>query len=122
MTTARSVKIAPKGMGLNDFVAMKEGYFAAEGLDVELAFQDRKSTRLNSSHLGISYAVFCLKKKKTLRNAVNSITADHLFGTIIAECLISEGFPSGMHLGHSRFVRHVQVMRHILRTQSAAQT
>src|SRR5262245_66142535 len=25
--------------------------------------QDRKSTRLNSSHLGISYAVFCLKKK-----------------------------------------------------------
>src|SRR5437899_8676266 len=28
------------------------------------AFRDRKSTRLNSSHLGISYAVFCLKKKK----------------------------------------------------------
>src|SRR5947199_2978768 len=27
--------------------------------------QDRKSTRLNSSHLGISYAVFCLKKKKS---------------------------------------------------------
>src|SRR5436853_5198391 len=27
---------------------------------------DRKSTRLNSSHLGISYAVFCLKKKKVL--------------------------------------------------------
>src|SRR5262245_63129930 len=28
---------------------------------------DRKSTRLNSSHLGISYAVFCLKKKKNDR-------------------------------------------------------
>src|SRR5258705_4034326 len=28
--------------------------------------QDRKSTRLNSSHLGISYAVFCLKKKKRI--------------------------------------------------------
>src|SRR5262245_63748922 len=27
---------------------------------------DRKSTRLNSSHLGISYAVFCLKKKKKI--------------------------------------------------------
>src|SRR5258705_6603599 len=27
---------------------------------------DRKSTRLNSSHLGISYAVFCLKKKKII--------------------------------------------------------
>src|SRR5438309_4927046 len=30
------------------------------------ADQDRKSTRLNSSHSSISYAVFCLKKKKTL--------------------------------------------------------
>src|SRR5262245_63049866 len=30
--------------------------------------RDRKSTRLNSSHLGISYAVFCLKKKKTKTN------------------------------------------------------
>src|SRR5262245_34727418 len=29
-----------------------------------LSLVDRKSTRLNSSHLGISYAVFCLKKKK----------------------------------------------------------
>src|SRR5437899_8906860 len=28
-------------------------------------FLDRKSTRLNSSHLGISYAVFCLKKKNS---------------------------------------------------------
>src|SRR5262245_64275882 len=35
--------------------------------------QDRKSTRLNSSHLGISYAVFCLKKKtnKKVRNNDN---------------------------------------------------
>src|SRR5262245_64261752 len=30
----------------------------------EIELGDRKSTRLNSSHLGISYAVFCLKKKK----------------------------------------------------------
>src|SRR5437899_7553753 len=33
-----------------------------------LAEADRKSTRLNSSHLGISYAVFCLKKKKTTKH------------------------------------------------------
>src|SRR5688500_19803867 len=32
------------------------------------AEQDRKSTRLNSSHLVISYAVFCLKKKKNKKN------------------------------------------------------
>src|SRR5437868_8708781 len=31
---------------------------------VMLLFGDRKSTRLNSSHVSISYAVFCLKKKK----------------------------------------------------------
>src|SRR5947209_15705782 len=30
--------------------------------------EDRKSTRLNSSHANISYAVFCLKKKKTNKN------------------------------------------------------
>src|SRR3712207_7059117 len=33
-------------------------------LDVTTAGADRKSTRLNSSHVNISYAVFCLKKKK----------------------------------------------------------
>src|SRR5207253_10307058 len=32
---------------------------------------DRKSTRLNSSHVAISYAVFCLKKKKTNRYAIS---------------------------------------------------
>src|SRR3712207_7284337 len=31
--------------------------------------RDRKSTRLNSSHANISYAVFCLKKKKTIERA-----------------------------------------------------
>src|SRR2546430_5016972 len=36
-----------------------------------LAFVDRKSTRLNSSHSQISYAVFCLKKKKRLSNFDN---------------------------------------------------
>src|SRR5947199_3513506 len=34
---------------------------------------DRKSTRLNSSHLGISYAVFCLKKKKKRSGVVQEL-------------------------------------------------
>src|SRR5690348_17437026 len=34
----------------------------------ERAVRDRKSTRLNSSHPSISYAVFCLKKKKKCKN------------------------------------------------------
>src|SRR5690625_6879691 len=33
------------------------------GIDVNTSISDRKSTRLNSSHVAISYAVFCLKKK-----------------------------------------------------------
>src|SRR5690349_24857807 len=37
---------------------------APGGLYLALADLDRKSTRLNSSHVEISYAVFCLKKKK----------------------------------------------------------
>src|SRR5256885_15109670 len=36
----------------------------AEGVTRNVPALDRKSTRLNSSHLVISYAVFCLKKKK----------------------------------------------------------
>src|SRR3712207_6866283 len=32
---------------------------------------DRKSTRLNSSHANISYAVFCLKKKKIMRTSIS---------------------------------------------------
>src|SRR5690625_5333723 len=44
--------------------AMRQGIVAR--LQQELAdFEDRKSTRLNSSHVAISYAVFCLKKKST---------------------------------------------------------
>src|SRR2546426_7893449 len=35
--------------------------------------EDRKSTRLNSSHLVISYAVFCLKKKKKTRSTDEAI-------------------------------------------------
>src|SRR5207249_7015663 len=38
-------------------------FFGVMGLAA--SFLDRKSTRLNSSHVSISYAVFCLKKKKT---------------------------------------------------------
>src|SRR5205809_3856276 len=39
--------------------------------------QDRKSTRLNSSHGYISYAVFCLKKKKTIKQADHTISTIH---------------------------------------------
>jgi NitT/TauT family transport system substrate-binding protein len=41
----KRVKIAPKGMGLNDFVAQQEGFFEAEGLDVELDWKTFRGTQ-----------------------------------------------------------------------------
>src|SRR5256885_10697395 len=43
---------------------------------------DRKSTRLNSSHLVISYAVFCLKKKRNIRLSIRSYTSN-IFYTLL---------------------------------------
>src|SRR6266700_6295873 len=48
-----------------------------QDLHAELA-GDRKSTRLNSSHVKISYAVFCLKKKKKIKNRMSIETKQHL--------------------------------------------
>src|SRR3989442_2231183 len=42
-------------------------------VEIELQRVDRKSTRLNSSHVRISYAVFCLKKKKKSGSASTSV-------------------------------------------------
>src|SRR3712207_7828556 len=53
---------------------LEEGVVGRTERDVAIALEfafrrrgDRKSTRLNSSHANISYAVFCLKKKKKIR-------------------------------------------------------
>src|SRR3712207_7929665 len=55
--------------GVDDGLAQRVGV-------VELG-QDRKSTRLNSSHANISYAVFCLKKKKQVRSKSRTPTISH---------------------------------------------
>src|SRR3712207_7509674 len=47
----------------------------AEDHGHECGRADRKSTRLNSSHANISYAVFCLKKKQSLRHPVGDVAA-----------------------------------------------
>src|SRR5437660_10890439 len=46
------------------FLALSLAVFAVFAKPASSRQQDRKSTRLNSSHVAISYAVFCLKKKK----------------------------------------------------------
>src|SRR3712207_8084152 len=50
---------AAKQLGLPKVVSIQNAYNL-----LNREFEDRKSTRLNSSHANISYAVFCLKKKK----------------------------------------------------------
>src|SRR2546426_3326417 len=53
---------------------------------------DRKSTRLNSSHLVISYAVFCLKKKKKqarISDGLDSNSANNPAGVLIATLQVS---------------------------------
>src|SRR2546426_1400668 len=55
------------------FPEFVEGRAATE--DEVLRCQDRKSTRLNSSHLVISYAVFCLKKKKNSKTDLATMYA-----------------------------------------------
>src|SRR3712207_8388709 len=50
---------------------------AARVVDVEVqGVRDRKSTRLNSSHANISYAVFCLKKKKKSATEIKDKNSD----------------------------------------------
>jgi NitT/TauT family transport system substrate-binding protein len=44
-SSLKHVKIAPKGMGLNDFVAQQEGFFAAEGLDVDFDWKTFRGTQ-----------------------------------------------------------------------------
>src|SRR5262245_63407389 len=56
--------VAHHSLTANVLSADKPSSFSArELMNRNLYQRDRKSTRLNSSHLGISYAVFCLKKK-----------------------------------------------------------
>ena len=49
----RKVRVAPKGMGLNDFVAQEEGFFAAEGIEVEFDWKTFRGTQ--SSWKGKDY-------------------------------------------------------------------
>ena len=53
MTGLQSVTVAPKGMGLNDFVAKQEGFFEAEGLDVTFDWKTFRGTQ--SSWKGLNY-------------------------------------------------------------------
>src|SRR3712207_7297974 len=58
-------RLPPRGAGVRGDAGVVGGHPAVPDLR-----RDRKSTRLNSSHANISYAVFCLKKKKKLQKQI----------------------------------------------------
>src|SRR4051812_49941762 len=61
-------------VGRHPFCIMIVGPTQFKGSDGERV--DRKSTRLNSSHMSISYAVFCLKKKNTQKEDSVELSSD----------------------------------------------
>src|SRR3712207_7150169 len=76
MSTPEGKRYVPAFSNLQSFAKWYNqeefgGLFRKSG-GVILTWKDRKSTRLNSSHANISYAVFCLKKKKNIKYS-NSI-------------------------------------------------
>src|SRR5207249_10585483 len=66
----------PAGQGTATFDTPSSSWVLTQGNSFDVGikhdFQDRKSTRLNSSHVSISYAVFCLKKKKKKLNTTRN--------------------------------------------------
>src|SRR5437762_8637321 len=74
LSLLRVLSIAEPLGGLATLVGLLTQAAAAGFILVMLgAIRDRKSTRLNSSHRCISYAVFCLKKKKKKKNTILSM-------------------------------------------------
>lgn len=72
------VLIAPKGMGINDFVAMEEGLFAAEGLDVEWDMKTFRGTQ--SSWKSLDY--FERPQDQVYQEGAQTIQCACLWGTI----------------------------------------
>src|SRR3989442_7594170 len=64
-------------------VARLVGEEEADGRHRVLELTDRKSTRLNSSHVRISYAVFCLKKKTHNEPAMNTNNVEHFCESVV---------------------------------------
>src|SRR5438445_9972700 len=67
------------------WVGSRERRKGSSSADYYFGLVDRKSTRLNSSHANISYAVFCLKKKKEADYAFNDLLSRR--GIIVPACL-----------------------------------
>jgi len=76
----RKVRVAPKGMGLNDFVAEREGFFAAEGIEVEWDIKTFRGTQ--SSWKGLDYKSRPQDKPYTESKDSNLIQCACVWGSI----------------------------------------
>src|SRR5690625_6355218 len=63
-----TMETTPSQLTIDQMAAWEQMNLKSTRKTIEEFAQDRKSTRLNSSHVAISYAVFCLKKKKETSN------------------------------------------------------
>src|SRR5438132_7673136 len=62
LPTIHYIELRASGLELLRFYGVGN---ETDGSQPDSVYRDRKSTRLNSSHTGISYAIFCVKKKKS---------------------------------------------------------
>src|SRR2546430_10301232 len=76
-TLFRSSQMKCSNFGSGDSAGATESFKGVLGESTLANPADRKSTRLNSSHSQISYAVFCLKKKKTTNTHTNATIPEH---------------------------------------------
>src|SRR2546430_11782908 len=85
-TLFRSHEVAPLASDATYASVMKPyvAILTAEAYEFHKDYIDRKSTRLNSSHSQISYAVFCLKKKKQTKS--HSASCQTLCRDILCVC------------------------------------
>src|SRR5688572_32511879 len=66
------IQVRRAGSEVPLLVVLPDGELEDVGTTFTVTAEDRKSTRLNSSHSQISYAVFCLKKKNTNKTSNNA--------------------------------------------------
>src|SRR3712207_8499040 len=82
-------RFSPEGKVVESWDSYDQFSLMRQSIEQEL--RDRKSTRLNSSHANISYAVFCLKKKKKkirtrMQSVSNSQTCERTINNVQVEC------------------------------------
>src|SRR5256885_4214562 len=110
--------------GRLDFVLHAVAYAPRKDLQGRVvdSSRDRKSTRLNSSHLVISYAVFCLKKKKQHSKTMHILQKLREFCQVRYSCCFRGVPDSSADLHRSAFVRFAKNVPHVFLSGLAPET